>query len=236
MMTEAISMKASLGLAGNLDDVELVEDIEQAFGVRLPDGEISNCNTVGDLFDLVLARLPDRGGTADRCATAMCFYRVRHVVQRFAPGIQLRPSTPMDALRAVPVRTLYEAMEIGGGLRPPNPYLSRWGALSLLVAIAGPIGLRFAGASWWFSGAALALGVILYRCSPVRLPPQAKTVRDFVELLAAHNIGELSAKGARLRPAEAWQALQALCGDHAKPSDGEINRETLIHGYRLVGL
>ncbi|MEG3086944.1 acyl carrier protein [Sphingomonas sp. PB4P5] len=235
-MTEAFNMKASLGLAGDLDDVELVEDIEQAFGVRLPDGELSNCDTVGDLFDLVLARLPDRGATADRCATAMCFYRLRRVVQRLAPGIQLLPSTPIDALRTVSVRSLYEAMEIGEGLRPPNPYLSRWGALSLLIAIAGPIGLRFAGASWWLAGAALALGVILYRFSPVRLPPQAKTVRDFIELVAALNICELSAQGARLRPAEAWQALQALCSDHAASSAGEINRETLIHGYRLAAL
>ena len=75
-------MKASLELAGDLDDVELVEDIEKAFGVRLPDGELSNCHTVGDLFDLVLARIPDRSATADRCATAMCFYRLRRAVQR----------------------------------------------------------------------------------------------------------------------------------------------------------
>jgi len=229
-------MKASLGLDGDLDDLELVEDIEQAFGVRLPDAELSNCHTVGHLFDLVLARLPDPGATADRCATAMCFYRLRRVVQRLAPGIQLRPSTPMEVLCNLSVRSLYDTMRISEGLRPPNPYLSQWGALSLLIAVVGPIGLRFAGASWWLSGSALALGVILYRLSPVRLPPQTRTVRDFVELVAARNIGELSAKGARLRPTEAWKALQVLCSDHAEAPDGEINRETLIHGRRLAPL
>jgi len=235
-MTEATILKASLGLIGDLDDVELVEDIEQAFGVSLPDGELSNCNTVGDLFDFVLARIPDRDVEADRCATAMCFYRLRRAVQSLAPSIQLRPSTPISVLRDLSVKSLYAAMQGGEGMRAPNAYLSQWGAGSLLIAIAGPVGLRLAGTSWWLACGALVVGVILYRFSPVRLPPQAKTVRDLVELVAARNIGELSAQGARLRPTEAWQALKALCSDHAAPSDGEISRETLIYGHRLAAL
>jgi hypothetical protein len=231
---EAINMKASLGLSGDLDDVELVEDIEQAFGVHLPDRELSNCHTVGDLFDLVVARLPDHGATGDRCATAMCFYSLRRVVQRLEPGVQLRPSTSIDALRDLSVRSLYKSMQISEGLRTPNPCLSRWGALSLLIVVAGPIGLRFAGASWLLAATAVTLGVILYRYSPVRLPPRISTVRDFVELVAARNIGDLSIRGARLRTAEAWSSLQVLCSEYAEPSDGEIDRATLIHEHRLT--
>jgi len=40
-------MTSSLGLAGDLDDVELIQDVEAAFGVRLGDDEIEQCSTVG---------------------------------------------------------------------------------------------------------------------------------------------------------------------------------------------
>lgn len=51
-------MTSSLGLAGDLDDVDLVEDVEAAFSIRLGDDEISRCSTVGQLFELIEARLP----------------------------------------------------------------------------------------------------------------------------------------------------------------------------------
>jgi len=202
--------------------------------VRLPDNELSNCYTVGELFDLILALLPDRSTAADRCATAMCFYRLRRAVLRLAPGIQLRPSMSIDVLRGLSVRSLYKSMHINEGLRPPIPYISRWGALSLLMAVTGPVGLLLAGSPWWLAVAPLVLCAVLYRLSPVRLPPNAKTFRAFVELVAARNIAELSAQGARLRPPEAWKALQVLCRDHAEPSDGEINQDTLIYDRRLA--
>ena len=128
-------MRTSLGLAGDLDDVELVEDIEQAFGVRLPDSELSKCQTVGDLFEMIVTRLPDNGVTANRCATAMCFYRLRRAIHTLAPDRQLRPSTPISTIADLPVRSIYRAMQAGERLRPPNPYISKFGALSLLIAL-----------------------------------------------------------------------------------------------------
>jgi hypothetical protein len=68
------------------------------------------------------------------------------------------------------------------------------------------------------------------------LPPQVRTVRDFVEIVAARNIGTLSDQGARLRPADTWKALKAMCGDHAETIGDEIGRETFIHTPRPVGL
>lgn len=36
-------MTSSLGLAGDLDDVELIQDVEAAFGILLADDEIRPC-------------------------------------------------------------------------------------------------------------------------------------------------------------------------------------------------
>lgn len=223
-----VAMRTSLGLGGDLDDVELVQDIEQAFGIQLPDGELSRCETVGDLFDLVVRRLPEEFGTGDRCASAMCFYRLRRAVMTIAPNVELRPSTSIEALRHVPVRSLYRALKTVDGMRPPVPNLSLWGCLSLFLAVAAPIGLLIWGAPGWtaFLGFLVAIG--LFRLSPVCLPPRLRTFGDLVELVTARSIGMLAAHGARLRPAEAWKAMKVVCTDHAVTNEGEIGRGTFI--------
>lgn len=231
-----VGVRSSLGLAGDLDDVALVEDIEQAFGVRLPDDEVSRCQTVGDLFELVVDRLPDRIGNADRCATAMCFYRLRRAVLTLAPDMELRPSTPIEALRGLSVKSLYHAFQGADGLRPPARHLSAWGGLSLLLVVALPIGLLFWEAPWWTAALSVLLAVPLYQLSPVRLPPQIKTFGDLVELVTARSIGTLGADGARLRSAEAWKALQTVCADHAATTGGEVGKSTLILTPRKVAL
>lgn len=73
-------MSSSLGLQDDLDDIDLIEDVEGAFGFQLSDCDLSHCRTVGDLFELVKARLPTRG-LVGNCATAMTFYRLRRAIQ-----------------------------------------------------------------------------------------------------------------------------------------------------------
>jgi len=223
-------MRTSLGLVGDLDDVDLIEDVEQAFGVRLPDDELGRCETVGDLFELIIARLPDEPKTADRCATAMCLYRVRRAILTVAPLLDLRPSSPIGALRDVSVRALYRAIAREGGLRPPFTYMSGWGCACLLAAVAVPAALFWWGAPWWTAAISLIVAMIPYRLSPLRLPPKLTVFGDLIELIAARNVGTLAALGARLRPTEAWKALQTVCADHAVLDCGEIERDTLIIG------
>ena len=53
---------ACLDLAGDLDDVELIMDMESAFGIRIQDDEAERVRTVGDLFDLIVGKLGPEGG------------------------------------------------------------------------------------------------------------------------------------------------------------------------------
>lgn len=227
-------MRTSLGLEGDLDDVELVQDIERAFDIRLSDDELKYCETVGDLFGLVVARLPVERDSADRCASAMCFYRLRRTVLTIAPHLELRPSSSIDMLRPISVKALYRAIQRTNGLRPPAPYLSAWGGVSLLGAVAVPIVLLWLGAPWWAACIAVLVAIALYRLSPVRLPPRLNTFGELVELVTARSIGTLAVHGARLRPAEAWKALQTVCADHAVTNGGEIYEGTLLHQPRIA--
>ena len=222
-------MLHTLGLAGDLDDVDLVQDVERAFGLRLPDEELTRCSTVGDLFELVVRKLPDGFAAADRCATAMCFYRVRRVILNLAPNLTVRPSTPIQALRSISVKSLYHAIQREAGLTPPSVYLSGWGGLALILFFALPIGLLVAGQPWWSAVLAAALSLALYRVSPVRLPPAVATIGDLIQVITAHNVAALAAEGARLRPDEAWRAFRTICGSHAVAEGGEIEPGTLIY-------
>jgi hypothetical protein len=221
-------MKPSLGLYGDLDEVELVHDVEGAFGVRFPDEALADCYTVGDLFGLVVARLPEGGPGAERCASAMAFYRLRRAVRTLAPGIELRPSTPIEGLPGVPVRALDSACLAVEGMRVPYSCRPARSGLGLLSAVALPIVILLAGAPAWTAIIALPLSAALWRLSPLRFPPPIRTIGDLAERIAAHSIGSLAANGARLGPEEAWKALRTICADHAATDGGEIGKGTLL--------
>ncbi len=225
-------MRTSLGLMGDLDDVELIQDVERAFAVKLGDEELSACSTVGNLFELVAKQLPDSSSAANRCASGMCFYRVRRALLAFNAEVLVRPSTPIKALRKVPVRAFYRHLREAAGLEPPKVYISGLGAASLLLAAALPAALLWSGLPWWSAILALVLAGSCYRLSPLRFPPEASTFGDFVELVTAHNIAALAEQGARLRPADAWKAFRAVCADHAVTRDEEIGPNTLIYAVR----
>jgi hypothetical protein len=150
-------MPSSLGLAGDLDDVDMLEDVEAAFGFRVSDEELARCWTVGHLFELINSRLPSEG-SAGSCATAMCFYRLRRAIQpRLA--ICLRPSTPIEELRLLSVREIHQIIKGECGLCPPPPTPSLWGCIALVLVPALPLGALALELGWW-TAAASAIGSV----------------------------------------------------------------------------
>lgn len=219
-------MTTSLGLAGDLDDVELIQDVEAAFGIRLADDEIERCSTVGQLFELIEARLPQmRSGQS--CATALCFFRLRRALQPHS-GIALKPKTSISALSAVPVRKLHQIIETECGLRPPPQYITFWGCLSLLLVVTVPFGLFAVGMPWWIALPSAALGIGLCRIAPIQLPGEVETFGDLVKIVSSRSIGALAGQGARLGPKEAWQAFTDVLSDHTQLSKDRILAETLL--------
>lgn len=223
-------MTSSLGLAGDLDDVELIQDVEAAFGIRLADDEISRCSTVGQLFELIETRLPGMP-SGQSCATAMCFYRLRRALQPHS-AIALRPKTSITELGRVPVRKLHRIIEAECGLRPPPHIVTLWGCLALLLVLALPFGLFTIGMPWWVALPSAALGIGLYRLAPIQLPGEVETFGDLVRIVASRSIGALAGQGARLEPKEAWQAFTDVLSDHTQLSKGDIVPETLLLGSK----
>jgi hypothetical protein len=51
--------RPNIGLYGDLDDVECLEDVERHFSVRFTDEEAAAVTTVGSFLQAVLAKRPD---------------------------------------------------------------------------------------------------------------------------------------------------------------------------------
>jgi hypothetical protein len=219
-------MQTSLGLDGDLDDVDLVEDIETAFAVRFADEDISKCRTVGDVFALVAATLP-KNKVGGSCATAMCFYRLRRALQP-RHDIELRPDTPIDQLRVDSVRELYRLIEHDCDLRAPPKIISVWGCIALVLIGALPLASVMFGASWWMAAASAFPAVAFYAAAPIRLPADVANFGDLVRRVADRSIGSLQAKGARVSSPEAWSAFKGIVADHTVLPRDEISPDTLL--------
>ena len=225
-------MPSSLGLSGDLDDVELIEDIEKAFGMRLSDQDLQHCRTVGDIFALMEAQLPNQDLLGDRCATAMCFYRLRRALQ---PRIvfKLHPQTEISALRDLPVRTIRSIIQKECGLRPPPPYISTLGGVALLLTIAMPIAGLALGWPWWIAIATALPPIAGYKIAPVKFPATMTTFADLVRSVSSRSINRLAQEGARLRSTEAWNAFIDILSEHASIPKETIGPDTLIHTAQM---
>lgn len=219
-------MRSSLGLQGDLDDVELIEDVEEAFGLRFWDAELTRCRTVGDLFELVQARLPSEGSTGN-CATAMAFYRLRRAIQPHV-AITLRPNSPIAALNGISVRELHRIIKEECGLRPPLPYVSILGCIALALIASLPLTVIALGLEWWIAAASALLACGIYRKAPIRLPDQVTTFGDLVRVVSSRSVGALMQQGARLRATEAWDAFGDILSDHTLLPKDAIVLDTLI--------
>jgi hypothetical protein len=219
-------MPSSLGLQGDLDDIEMLQDVEEAFGFQFADEEISRCRTVGDLFEFIEARLPsDR--LAGGCATAMAFYRLRRAFQPRV-SIKLRPKTPISAFAGVPVREMHRIIKRECDLRPPMPYVSAWGCAVLMLVIALPVSAFAMGLDWCIAVLSALPAIGIYRFAPIRLPDAVVTFGDLVELVSSRSIGALAQQGARLRVPEAWDAFRDVLADHTSLSRDAIAADTLL--------
>lgn len=81
-----------------LDTVELALEVEERFGISLPDEECQKVTTVDDLYQLVLSKLDKADPT--KCLTSATFYRVRKGIADVI-GVDkrtLKPDTPLQEL------------------------------------------------------------------------------------------------------------------------------------------
>jgi hypothetical protein len=117
-----------------LDGVELILAVEDAFQITITDEEAGTIVTVGDLHDLVMAKLHSQD--CGRCLTSAAFYRTRQGIAE-SLGIarrDIRPSTSLDAiLPRSGRRQSWRRIQEVANLNLPALQHPRWIQLTLVV-------------------------------------------------------------------------------------------------------
>ncbi len=214
-----------------LDTVELVMEVEEEFGITIPDRDAGSIRTVGELHEYVAARIDPAPGS--RCLSAATFYHLR----RSLPGPlglacdRLRPSTPTAEL--IPRdgrRSAWRSVEQQLGWRLPPLKRPRWlvrtleGVVcllflaSLLACVTDRISAEGLIAIVLIQVAALVpKAVLLARLTEpfaTRIPPGCESVRDLVGSALMLNFAVIRRQaGFPPAPAEIFEKIRAVVSE-----------------------
>jgi len=226
-------MANTLDLDPEWGAIDLVEEVEKVFGFTIAKEEAERCATVGDLYAVVCAHMPDWDGRAGHCASSMTFYRIR----RSLDPDRTRSVTPRTSLEDEdnPFQ-LFGRLGKETGLRLPSARLTPIGMIGGFIFCGGllvAISMLLLG-QWGVACLALAAGLAgmlpMWR-DRGGLPEGIATVGDLVRRTAPLNARELQADGGR--PSHRWSILAALAAEHGALEPGRIVPETFLHRKSL---
>ncbi len=131
-------MPATLDLDPEWGAIDLLEDVEEAFAIKIADNEAERCWTVGDLFDVIRAHTPhwdERGGS---CASSAVFYQFR---RSLAPQDRsaVSPRTALERA-GMSASRLFKSLRKDTGLRLPTVELTAIGLVGGWLCLVGFIG------------------------------------------------------------------------------------------------
>lgn len=225
----------SLGFDDGLDSVELLQDIEADFNIKFEDDEAIAMETVGDLFDAILAKVPPTA--TGKCASAMAFYRLRQVLG----DANLKPSSDLTYLNAPGAKAALADLQAKTGLNLPGVRYARLGNIGCTTAMVGglasavtlfvifeshsPVALTIlvAGAM------AMIAGTAAVKHDKGLLPETCETLGGIARQTAVMSYGLLVRRGARARQAEMWDILATILHAYSNVPAAEINRDTTFY-------
>ncbi len=217
-----------------LPDPEDVEDLlmtlEKAFEVRFVQSDADKVHTVGDLFEVLQARMGTTSQRRQRCLSAVSFYRLKKAVAE-ATGIEVGPQTAIsDVFPAKSLASQIKALGDRTGLRlPPVPYAADQSFL-FLVGIASCLTAFYLGVTTTAGLVALLLGLGAFGVLRFAEFPRSMTQHDFGALAretAFFNYGRLTRETGTLSNVDLWNALEFMIRKDGL-FDGTFDRETRL--------
>ena len=208
----------SVGLVGDLDDVELLEEFEKVFDVKFSVYEAEQIVTLGDSFELLCSKLENCELGKNKCLTAMSYYRI-------SKALDQRRRVPLDHLLKPPVEVSPE--EFHARLENLSnlelKFLTRAGRLIVALSIARliawiPAALLLDGPSALISSAAIiggchiALSIARSRDKGVWI--FEGTVAEAAMRAAKLNYGRLVSSGGRWSREEVWEVMTGIIQLH----------------------
>ena len=217
----------SLNLVGDGDDLDLIEDIEKSFQIKLQDEEVEQWRTVGDIYRCLLAKIEASKEHQTKCAGQMAFYVVREILNELVPAAKITPETNFADLKLKNHEKIPELLVQKYDLWTPAISPSGWGCLGiLLVWLIGGMWLYANEFSLWYLTILIILGIA---ASLFVMPKKFDgTVGAFAMKLAGLNYAHFVKKGARLDRLRLWDALGHIFEDPPGVKRYAVNRYTLL--------
>ncbi len=213
-----------------LDAVELVMEVEDRFGISIPDGPAKQIRTAGDLYVYVLGRVQRlKDGT---CRSAVVFYGLRTALfSAFDVDRALvRLDTPVSELFGdrAPHRAwgqLQQKLEFNlPGLRYPKWVGPAFAASLICAAASALVGFMLdfaAGCALPFLVLLAFLPLIPLANAQARVPDSCSTVRGFVRTIVDNMPADAEAD-----PDAVWHTVGELIADTAGVPADSVKRDS----------
>ncbi len=237
----------SLNLVGDGDDEDFVNAIRQSFGFEFGDDELRSVETFGELYDAVLAHLPNtQPGLRTHCRSASAFRRLRRAIRSIRSG-DVRPSTPLrELVRDGNYGRFLNRLQYESGLDLGPRALASW-TVALGLAVSAGI------STWLLAGTELSLSqAVMVAAGAAIVGPiltlviaataaaasngwgvgfdrDLTTIGDLADRVQHLNFSRLAGRSNQHHPKDVWRSLEVLARD-ASGYGGPIDRAT-----RLIG-
>lgn len=222
-----------------LDTVELVLEVEEEFGIKIPDQDSEAIQTVGDLHRYISHQLGGGEKKLGICFSAICFYRIRRALRALGgPGL-IRPGDKTDCLLPDHQRrSFWKKFEQAAGLRLPAlvrpvwlDWFMGWGAIFggvfLSWFIVWTLQMPFLiYLLVWPSGLLLwGLGKLV--TAKLRRIPGRRflTVRGLTESAVSLNLNELIAAHGAVGDVDIWATLKQIIVEQLGVRPDEVKPE-----------
>ena len=217
-----------------LEMVDVVLRTERAFQIAISDEEAIGAVTVGQLYKIVLSKLP--GAQPGACLSSVAFYRVRRALEIAfnTPRSDVMPDSDMESL--IPRenrRAAWKAFRRALGFNIPGLWHPFWLtnilarvylAAAALVALSLFLSL-FGCVPWTVSlvGVCVIFGMHVATIPAAnRMPWPCRTVRGLVDYILAHNYASLTSEVQNRSKADVWETLRAIIVDSLKIDPDEV--------------
>jgi acyl carrier protein len=219
-----------------LDSVEMVIEVEEAFGIKIPDDVAAAVRTVGDLHQLIVESLGDGRKSSGICLSAATFRLIRQAVNTgLSVQTSIRPGDQIDAiLPRRHRRQVWSQLTHSLDLRLPSLARSSWVVWSAVV-----VTLVFAAMATYV--AALSLGDVLastigvlsffivatfmaFVTSPLAIYPRP-TFASFgglTNVVLAQNYSQLSNRFKSGGSADVWNAVRMIVVEQLGVEPGQV--------------
>jgi acyl carrier protein len=223
-----------------LDSVELVMEVEEAFGIKISDERACEIRTVGDLYETILDLRRDSLSRKGICLSAATFYRIRRAVcaELGLNPKSVRPRTTLEStITRRHRRPIWARLEAALKLKLPRLARPKWLVVVAVVvsgAMAGWIGL-LGYRAWGADGGAATFMVALFASTVVaawatlpfetRFRPAFTTYGGLSRVVLAHNYATLGTDLESWDATEIWEAMKTVIVEQLEVKPEAVTRD-----------